>query len=140
MTNTIQPEVLDLFKKSFEKAVAQELLKNDSNQGKVQSELEKLAELVQTNRKSELSAINRILKLIGKSSSDETVKSKSVKLSDEQILSKVQEILANGVKKSQSQIQKELGLSYPKFKQFLAGHIHLFGKEGSKKTSVLFLK
>jgi hypothetical protein len=67
-------------------------------------------------------------------------KSKSLKLSDAEILEQVKVTLTSGIKLSQSAIMEKLGISYPKFKSFLQNHPDLLGKEGNKKTSVLFLK
>jgi hypothetical protein len=99
---------------------------------------------VEKRVEKEKAQINEIIELLNNSTASTqkkpSKKEKPKKLSDEEILSQVKEILSNGVKLSKSAVQDKLGIAYPRFTSFIKSHADLFGYEGVKKTSVIFLK
>ena len=99
---------------------------------------------MQKRVEKEKSQINGIIELLNSSKPSSqkkpNKKEKTKKLSEEEILSQVKEILSNGVKLSKSAVQDKLGIAYPRFTSFMKSHADLFGHEGNKKTSVIFLK
>jgi hypothetical protein len=116
----------------------------DEEKKKIIKDLKAQLEEIQTRFEKEKAQVLEMIETLNgtNSTSEKTAKkeSKSIKLSDAEILEQVKVTLSSGIKLSQSAIMKQLGISYPKFKSFLQNHPDLLGKEGNKKTSVLFLK
>lgn len=139
MNNLIEPSVVELLNKSVEIAVAQKLQSAQSNQEKLRSELENLSDTIETNRKAELTAISQILKLLGKSSGEGSKPRNTIKLDDNDIKDKLNEILLNK-KMSGKSIQDTIGITYARFNIFLKRNPSFLGREGERKTTVYFLK
>jgi hypothetical protein len=62
------------------------------------------------------------------------------RFTDEQIIEKIRFILQGGKKMSQKALHESIGIQYNRWKKFLNKNSDLFGFEGKKKTSVIFLK
>ena len=105
----------------------------------VKQELEKLSDTIETNRKAELSAISQILKLLGKSSGESVKKRNTAKFTDDEIKEKLKVIIPDHGLSGKS-IQDKIGISYTRFTIFNNNNPDFLGKEGSKKTTVYFLK
>jgi hypothetical protein len=67
-------------------------------------------------------------------------KEKRIKLSDEEILEKVKEILSVEGKLSKKKIAEKIGINSPRFEKFFKTNLGLFQTEGIRKTSLIFLK
>jgi hypothetical protein len=67
-------------------------------------------------------------------------KEKRIKLSDEEILEKVKEILSVEGKLSKKKIAEKIGINSPRFEKFFKINLGLFQTEGVKKTSLISLK
>ena len=67
-------------------------------------------------------------------------KEKRIKLSDEEILEKVKEILSVEGKLSKKKIAEKIGINSPRFEKFFKTNSGLFQTEGIRKTSLIFLK
>jgi hypothetical protein len=116
----------------------------DEKKKKIVKDLKARLDEIQTRFEKEKAEILEMIETLNgkKSISEKSAKkeSKSTKLSDAEILDKVKVILSGGTKLSQSLIMKKLEISSSRFKSFLQNYPDLFGKEGIKKTSVVFLK
>jgi hypothetical protein len=111
---------------------------------KLQKELKRYLGNIQKRADEEKESINAILSILtGNSQSTpkkvKKTKEKRIKLTDEEILVKVQEVLSGGKKLSQSTILSQIGIQYSRFKKFLQNH-PVLGNEGKNKTSLWFLK
>jgi Glu-tRNA(Gln) amidotransferase subunit E-like FAD-binding protein len=111
---------------------------------KLQKELKRYLGNIQKRADEEKESINAILSILtGNSQSTpkkvKKTKEKRIKLTDEEILVKVQEVLSCGKKLSQSTILSQIGIQYSRFKKFLQNH-PVLGNEGKNKTSLWFLK
>jgi hypothetical protein len=111
---------------------------------KLEKELKRYLGKIQKRADEEKDSINAILSILtGNShSTPKKVKKnreKRIKLTDEEILVKLQEILSGGKKLSQSTILSQIGIQYSRFKKFLQNH-PVLGNEGKNKTSLWFLK
>ena len=132
-------EALEQFQKFQELILSENLDAAKSNNDEVKQELEKLSDIIETNRKAELSAISQILKLLGKSSGDSTKKRNTAKFTDDEIKEKLKVIIPeNGL--SGKSIQDQIGISYTRFTIFNNNNSDFLRKEGNKKTTVYFLK
>lgn len=67
-------------------------------------------------------------------------KEKRIKLSDEEILEKVKEILSVEGKLSKKKIAEKIGINSPRFEKFFKINSGLFQTEGVRKTSLISLK
>jgi hypothetical protein len=127
-----------------------------------QSTIEELASLGEKNKKlekalnahlkniqkradEEKESINQILSILSGKAPESSKKvkktrEKRIKLTDDEIISKLNEILSGGVKLSKSEIQSKIGVQLNRFKLFLQNHPDLLGHEGKNKTSRWFLK
>ena len=111
---------------------------------KLEKELKRYLGNIQKRADDEKESINAILSILtGNSQSTpkkvKKTKEKRIKLTDEEILVKLQEILSGGKKLSQSTILSQIGIQYSRFKKFLQNH-PVLGNEGKNKTSLWFLK
>lgn len=138
MNNLIEPTVFDLLNKSLETALAHKLESAYSNQEEIKSELEKLSAAIDSNRKAEISAISKIIKLLGKSSGESVKKRITSKLDDNDIKDKLKEILSVE-KLSGKSIQDKIGITYPRFNSFLERNPNFLGREGDRKSTLYFL-
>ena len=115
----------------------------DEEKKKIVEDLEARLKEIQTSFDKEKAKILEMIETLtgtkSKSEKSEKKESKSKKLSDAEILDKVKVILSGGIKLSQSAIMEKLEISSSRFKSFLQNYPDLFGKEGIKKTSVVFL-
>jgi hypothetical protein len=132
-------EALEQFQKLQEIILSDKLDATKSNNDEVKQGLEKLSDTIEANRKAELSAISTILKLLGKSSGESIKTRNTTKLTDDGIKEKLKEILSEAPK-SGKYIQDKIGISYTRFTIFNNNNPDFLGKEGSKKTTVYFLK
>ena len=111
---------------------------------RLEKELKRYWGNIQKRADEEKESINAILSILtgNSQSTPKKVKKtvgKRIKLTDEEILLKVQEILSGGKKLSQSTILSQIGIQYSRFKKFLQNH-PVLGNEGKNKTSLWFLK
>ena len=111
---------------------------------RLEKELKRYWGNIQKRADEEKESINAILSILtgNSQSTPKKVKKtvgKRIKLTDEEILLKVQEILSGGKKLSQSTILSQIGIQYTRFKKFLQNH-PVLGNEGKNKTSLWFLK
>jgi hypothetical protein len=111
---------------------------------RLEKELKRYLGKIQKRADEEKESINAILSiLVGNSQSSpkkvKKTKEPRIKLTDEEILLKVQEVLSGGKKLSQSTILAQIGIQYSRFKKFLQNH-PVLGNEGKNKTSLWFLK
>ena len=111
---------------------------------RLEKELKRYWGNIQKRADEEKESINAILSILtgNSQSTPKKVKKtvgKRIKLTDEEILLKVQEILSGVKKLSQSTILSQIGIQYSRFKKFLQNH-PVLGNEGKNKTSLWFLK
>jgi hypothetical protein len=139
MNNLIEPTVVELLNKSLESVVAQKLKSTHTNQEEIKSELEKLSDTIKSNRKSELSSISQILKLLGKSTGDGSTKRNTTKISDNDIIDKLNEIKPSEGMSGLS-IQEKVGITYARFNIFLERNPHFLRREGEGRNTRYFLQ
>jgi hypothetical protein len=111
---------------------------------KLEKALNNYLKNINKRAKQEKDSINAILSILtGKSGSsskkDEIPKEKAIKLTDEEILVKLREILSGDKKLPQSTILSQIAIRYSRFKKFLQNY-PVLGHEGKNKTSLWFLK
>ena len=111
---------------------------------RLEKELKRYLGKIQKRADEDKESINAILSILTGNSQSTPKKVKKtkeprIKLTDEEILVKVQEILSGGKKLSQSSILSQIGIQYSRFKKFLQNH-PVLGNEGKNKTSLWFLK
>jgi hypothetical protein len=111
---------------------------------RLEKELKRYLGNIQKRADEEKESVNAILSiLMGNSQSTpkkvKKTKEPRIKLTDEEILVKVQEILSGGKKLPKSTIQSQIGIQAPRFKTFLQKH-PVLENEGKNKTSLWFLK
>jgi hypothetical protein len=112
---------------------------------KLEKELKRYLGKIQKRADEEKESINAILSILSGKAPESSKKvkktrEKRIKLTDEEILSKLNEILSGGAKLSKSEIQSKIGIHFNRFELFLQNHPDLLGHEGKNKTSRWFLK
>lgn len=112
---------------------------------KLEKELKRYLGKIQKRADEEKESINVILSILTGNSQSipkkvKKTKEPRIKLIDEEILLKVQEILSGGKKLPKSSIQSQIGIQAPRFKTFLQNHPDLLSNEGKGRKSRSFLK
>ena len=112
---------------------------------KLEKELKRYLGKIQKRADEEKESINVILSILTGNSQSipkkvKKTKEPRIKLTDEEILLKVQEILSGGKKLPKSTIQSQIGIQASRFKTFLQNHPDLLSNEGKGRKSRSFLK
>ena len=128
--------------KNRRKALLEELEELDNQNRSLEKALKSYLLKIDKRANEDKAAINDIIALLNGEKTTVTKKSPRkvrVKLSNEEILNKIKDILVGG-EESANKISIKTGIANPKCAAILKDNPDIFGNKGSKKTSVWFLK
>ena len=128
--------------KNKRQALLEELEELDNQNRSLEKALKSYLLKIDKRANEDKAAINDIIALLNGEKTTVTKKSPRkvrVKLSNEEILNKIKDILVGG-EESANKISIKTGIANPKCAAILKNNPDIFGNKGSKKTSVWFLK
>ena len=128
--------------KNRRKALLEELEELDNQNRSLEKALKSYLLKIDKRANEDKAAINDIIALLNGEKTTATKKSPRkvrVKLSNEEILNKIKDVLVGG-EESANKISIKTGIANPKCAAILKDNPDIFGNKGSKKTSVWFLK
>ena len=126
-------------------AIIDDLTAFDKKKDKIIKALNEYKVKIQIRADKEKDLISAIIAELSENSEttpreNRKTKEKRIKLSDEEILEKVKEILSVEGKLSKKKIAEKIGINSPRFEKFFKINSGLFQTEGVRKTSLISLK